>query len=412
MVFPLIAPNCLEPDCREYYGTNLENPKRRTRRFEALRGVCLIVLRNMSSRAADVVFSTLATLGAETLVGDSSWRTQRLLVLCWHGISNQDEHLWRPGLYITPQLFRRRLEILSEVGCTVLSLDDALARLWAGDLPPRSVAITFDDGFHDFADHAVPILKEFGFPATLYLTTYHVDDQHPLYNLTVSYLLWKAHGPGRKLPDGTPISNHVEAELAAQGMVREAIAEGLSTVEKDKRARDLAGFLGQDYDELRRRRMLSLMTPDKVRYASDSGVAIEAHTHRHRTPDDLDLMTRELRDNITRIEQITGRRPAHFCYPSGVFNANYFPLLEREGFRSATTCDRALATRGGHRYMIPRWLDKQKHTESHYRGWLSGLRPLVERSPGVLTMRYWANSRPEQPAAPAEIRPLQKNYRG
>jgi peptidoglycan/xylan/chitin deacetylase (PgdA/CDA1 family) len=274
------------------------------------------------------------------------------------------------------------------------------------------VVITFDDGFSDFAAYAVPILKEFGFPATLYLTTYHVDDQHPLYNLTVSYLLWKSQGHGRRLSNGTPIGNQVEAELAAQTMVRDAIAEGLSTAEKDDRARELAGFLGHDYDELCRRRILCLMSPDQVRDASSSGIAIEAHTHRHRTPDDLDLMTRELRDNITRIEQITGRRPVHFCYPSGVFNANYFPLLEQEGFRSATTCERALATRKGHRYMIPRWLDKQKHTESHYRGWLLGLRPLVERSPGVLTMRYWTVSRPEHPPAHTEIRPLQKNHRG
>jgi hypothetical protein len=87
------------------------------------------------SLLTDAVFSTLAAFGAETWVGSNSWRTERLLVVCWHGISNDDEHLWRPGLYITPQLFRRRLEILAELGCSVLSLDDALIRLWAGDLP-------------------------------------------------------------------------------------------------------------------------------------------------------------------------------------------------------------------------------------------------------------------------------------
>jgi len=155
--------------------------------------------------------------------------------------------------------------------------------------------------------------------------------------------------------------------------------------------------------------MLCLMTADQVRNVSSSGISIEAHTHRHRTPDDLALMTRELRDNITRIEQITGRRPAHFCYPSGVFKANYFPLLEQEGFRSATTCERALATRAGNRYMIPRWLDKQRHTESQYRGWLSGLRPLVERSPGILRIRHWTSSRPTHSRPLAEIPPLQKD---
>lgn len=367
----------------------------------------------MSSLAADVVFSTLGALGAETWVGNSPWRRQRLLVLGWHGLSNADEHLWRPGLYITPQVFRRRLEILAELGCTVLSLDDALARLWAADLPPRSVVITFDDGFHDFAAHAVPILREFGFPASLYLTTYHVDDQRPLFNLTVSYLLWKSAGSGRRLRDGAPIGNHVEAELAAQTMVRDAMAEGLSTAEKDDRARELAGFLGHNYDELCRRRMLYLMTPDQVRdVASSSGITVEAHTHRHRSSDDPDLMTRELRENIARIEQITGRRPAHFCYPSGVFNSKYFPLLEQEGFRSATTCERALATPKGHRYMIPRWLDKQMHTESRYRGWLLGLRPLVEHSPGVLAMRYWAAPRPAPRRDIMEVPALQTTYRG
>ena len=361
----------------------------------------------MSSLVADTVSSALASFGAETWVGNSSWRRQRLLVLCWHGISNEDEHLWRPGLYITPQLFRRRMEILTELGCSVLTLDDALIRLWAGDLPPRSVVITFDDGFNDFATQAVPILKEFGFPATLYLTTYHVDDQHPLYNLTVSYLLWKSQGPGKRLPNGAPIGNQVEAELAAQSLVREALKEGLTTAEKDARARELAGLLGHDYNVFHSRRMLSLMSADQVKYASTSGVTIEAHTHRHRTPDDLDLMTRELRDNARRIQEITGRRPVHFCYPSGVFNANYFPLLEEEGFRSATTCERALATRTGHRYTIPRWLDRQKHSERQYRGWLLGLRPLVERSPAVLTVRYWTApvSSPPNP----KIRPLQKD---
>src|SRR6185503_6326745 len=227
----------------------------------------------MASLAANAIFSTLAAFGTETWVANSSWRRQRLLVLCWHGLSNDDEHLWRPGLYITPQIFRRRLEILAELGCSVLSLDDALIRLWAGDLPPRSVVITFDDGFNDFAAQALPILREFGFPATLYLTTYHVDDQRPLYNLTVSYLLWKSAGPGRRLPNGASIGNRAEAELSAQVMAREAIRDGLSTTEKDNRARELASFLGHDYDKWCAQRMLCLITAGQVRNASDSGVA-------------------------------------------------------------------------------------------------------------------------------------------
>ena len=60
-------------------------------------------------------------------------------------------------------------------------------------------------------------------------------------------------------------------------------------------------------------------------------------------------MTRELRDNITRIEQITGRRPVHFCYPSGVFNSE---LLSAPGARRLSLCDHLRAC-ARHAYGAP-----------------------------------------------------------
>jgi len=47
-------------------------------------------------------------------VADSTWRNNRLLILCYHGISRIDEHLWGPGLYMQPEIFRQRLQILQE----------------------------------------------------------------------------------------------------------------------------------------------------------------------------------------------------------------------------------------------------------------------------------------------------------
>ena len=44
-------------------------------------------------------------------------------------------------------------------GCTVLPLDDAVRRLYADDLPPRSVVLTFDDGYVDFERQAYPLLR-------------------------------------------------------------------------------------------------------------------------------------------------------------------------------------------------------------------------------------------------------------
>src|SRR5450755_1299743 len=91
------------------------------------------------------------------------WRNQRLLILCYHGISFNDEHLWNPGLYVDPALFRSRMQLLRDADCNILPLDEALVRLENGTLPPRSVVLTFDDGSYDSYALACPILREFQF---------------------------------------------------------------------------------------------------------------------------------------------------------------------------------------------------------------------------------------------------------
>ena len=123
-------------------------------------------------------------------MGSSNWRRQRLLILCYHGISLEDEHQWRPRLYISPQKLERRLEILKRDKCAVLPLEEALERLYRNDLPPRSVALTFDDGAYDFYKQALPRLNHYGFPATVYVTTYYSQLQRPIFGLIVSYMLW------------------------------------------------------------------------------------------------------------------------------------------------------------------------------------------------------------------------------
>ena len=46
-------------------------------------------------------------LGGLKWVGASGWRRQRLLILCYHGVSLQDEHEWAPELFVTPAFLRR-----------------------------------------------------------------------------------------------------------------------------------------------------------------------------------------------------------------------------------------------------------------------------------------------------------------
>src|ERR1039458_10194894 len=136
----------------------------------------------------------LKSAGVFELVRDSAWRRHRLLILCYHGIAHEDVRLWRPGLYLEPSRLEQRLDFLRQGQYNVLPLGGALKLLRAKELPPRSVAITFDDGAYDFYRLAYPLLRKFGFPVTVYQTTYYSDRQIPIFNLICSYLLWKQRG--------------------------------------------------------------------------------------------------------------------------------------------------------------------------------------------------------------------------
>ena len=145
----------------------------------------------MLKKFKQAALQSLKTTGVSTLVHNSRWRRQRLLILAYHGISLSDEHIWNGSQFISPDTFRSRLQLLKKSNCAVLPLDQAIERLYASDLPDRAVAITFDDGTSDFSRKAFPLLKEFDLPATLYLTTFYSHYQRPVFDLMCSYLLWK-----------------------------------------------------------------------------------------------------------------------------------------------------------------------------------------------------------------------------
>lgn len=326
----------------------------------------------------------LAVLKAGKAAGlftaSSRLRTQRLLILCYHGVSLEDEHHWNPSLYIDPATFRHRMEMLRDGGYRVLPLGEALDLLDGNRLPARSVTITFDDGSHDFYEVAYPILREFGFPVTLYLSTFYCRYQAPVFDVACVYMLWKAIGKRFDatgfLPDGGEV--HI-ADFDAWRRVQARVGRHirglhLAADEKDELLNVLAARLGVDLVHIRKRRMLHYMTPGEVRQMAQSGVDMQLHTHRHRMPRDRDLFAREIEDNVREIQDMTGSqtRPSHFCYPCGDYEPVFYTWLQELGVGSAVTCQPGLATGRSHRFELPRLLDTPALSNLEFEGWLSG----------------------------------------
>jgi peptidoglycan/xylan/chitin deacetylase (PgdA/CDA1 family) len=311
-------------------------------------------------------------------IGDSRWRRERLLILCYHGVSLEDEHEWRPKLYMPPAMLRERFDALRRGGYQVLPLGEAVERLFQNDLPPRSVVLTFDDGGYDFYKQASPILREFGFPATVYQTTYYSDYPKPIFGLAASYLLWKRQGEVLHPPQGLGLlpSIDLRTEEGRRQVVLDLeqywTRENLTGAQKNDLLERLAKLLGLDYREFEAKRLLQIMRPAEVTAMAEAGIDIQMHTHRHRTPLDEDLFRKEMTDNRQRILELTGHSPTHFCYPSGHYEMMFLPWLEREGTISATTCDPGLASRTSHPLLLPRFVDTTMQPLYVFEAWLSG----------------------------------------
>jgi peptidoglycan/xylan/chitin deacetylase (PgdA/CDA1 family) len=325
----------------------------------------------------------MKSTGVFERVANSRWRRERLLILCYHGIALEDECRWRPALFLEAALLRRRLEHLQEMRCTVLPLDEALKRLQERDLPPRSVAITFDDGTYDFYAQAYPLLKQHNFPATVYQTTYYSDHALPVFNLTCSYMLWKRGGEssidGRELGLTEPMD--LRTELGRHGVVRGLLdiseREGLNGQQKNELAKRLATILGFDFAQFAAKRILQLMNAKELAEVAGNGIDVQLHTHRHRTPINESDFRREIADNRERIRALTGRVANHFCYPSGIYRQEFAEWLKKENVISATTCDAALVTRQDNPYFLPRIVDTTGRSSLEFESWLCGVGHLL-----------------------------------
>jgi peptidoglycan/xylan/chitin deacetylase (PgdA/CDA1 family) len=99
-------------------------------------------------------------------------------ILLYHSV-NADPPSWIAPFSVSPATFADHLDEIVSSGrqpLTVSQYVDGLAGRYA--LPPRPVLITVDDGFADFADHALPALTKRNLPSTLYVTTGALSDRN------------------------------------------------------------------------------------------------------------------------------------------------------------------------------------------------------------------------------------------
>lgn len=91
----------------------------------------------------------------------------RTTIFTYHAIDNRES-----VISVSPALFCRQMETLAEQGIRGISLDQALTSVGrSGQIPQRSVVLTFDDGYLSVYRNALPIMKALGFCGTVFIPT-------------------------------------------------------------------------------------------------------------------------------------------------------------------------------------------------------------------------------------------------
>jgi len=238
----------------------------------------------------------------------------------------------------------------------VMPLGDAVERLYQGRLPPRALAVTFDDGYADNVEIAAPVLHRLGMTATFFVSTAYLDGG----------CMWN--------------DRIIEAIAACRGERLELESIGFASVAVDTVAarRDAVGSLLRRIRHLEGTRRSEavdavtraagapdpgrlMMTPRQLLELRSMGMDVGAHTMTH------PILTRlapaaaaaEIGGARERLEQVLGERITLFAYPNGVPHQDYGPehvrIAQRCGFAAAVSTAWGAASRRSDRYQLPRF---------------------------------------------------------
>lgn len=276
----------------------------------------------------------------------------RLTILRHHRVfANGERPLYRLG--VSERVLIEQVAMLRALGLGPVTVAEGLERL-ADGRPGHWVAFSFDDGYADNVQRALPILRRAGGRATFYLTAGLIDERrapwwdvmaHALTTTQQTRLAWEVGGRRFDLPLGDERARRI------------ALAQVLPSFRVDPAEQ------GRRLDSLRdalqvvSRAACELATWDEAAQLAEAGMEVGAHTLGHPYLDHLPAAAQavEITGSVERIHARLGLRPQGFAFPGGAYDVASVEACRRAGL------DYAVTTRAGdNRARAPRYELKRR----------------------------------------------------
>ncbi len=298
------------------------------------------------NRAFQAVFDALDKTGANARLAS---RTRGLgLILTLHHVRPFSGEPFAPNrlLEVEPDFLDLTLTRAAELGFDFVTLDEAVRRVKAGSSDRPFLHLTFDDGYRDVRDLALPILERHGAPATLYIASSFADGEAELWWLSLEEAIRRAKvlnldlGTEERFVACQSTTEKYEAWAKIYWTLRAGPEERL----RDE-VREMA--LANGVDILGFAKTLCMRWDELADIARRPLVEIGAHTVSHPmlAKHPAEVARAEIANGRDAIAARLGVVPRHFAYPVGDLSAagpRDYDLVRDLGFETAVT------TRPGH----------------------------------------------------------------
>ncbi|MBF0463023.1 MAG: polysaccharide deacetylase family protein [Magnetococcales bacterium] len=292
---------------------------------------------SVSTHNVSLVRKTIVTLGLDRMA--RFWMGGLGCVIMLHRVRTIPPDTWEanPGLFVSPVQLEILITTLRREGYTLVTLDEACARMRHGDRR-RFACLTFDDGYAD-NQHILPVLEQTRTPAMIYVTTGTVDRQVPLWDICLEHILRSQTELVIPVPPdhpAKPARTPAEKDRAFRNGLQHIHA--LLPEERNTLLQQLKTAHGIDALDLSARALLSW--PEMATLARTDWISFGAHGVTHSPLRHLDeaQVRREMLDSKHRLEEMLGIPIRHFAYPYGNWAtvSPREPVLARQcGFDSA-----------------------------------------------------------------------------
>jgi peptidoglycan/xylan/chitin deacetylase (PgdA/CDA1 family) len=280
-----------------------------------------------------------------------------------HHVRPRRERAFQPNhhLEITPEFLRAMLAHLRARDIDIVTIDEMHQRLVRRDFSRRFACFTFDDGYRDNRDFALPVMREFDAPLTVYVASDFAEGCGRLWWVALEMVIAKAEsieaeigGVAVRLDAGT-----VDAKQAAFDRLHDWMRA--LPGEHDIRREITALCVRHGVDENAICRDLCLSWDELKPFADDSLITIGAHTitHCNLAKQAEAVATHEMAASRARIETALQRPVVHLAYPYGdriAAGQREFALAQAAGFKTAVTTRPGMIFPGsaGHLTALPR----------------------------------------------------------